>query len=204
MDFGDGRLTKLAYGSYLAASLAYLLIHQNDMAGLVTFDSAVRDYIPPRGSRRHLRAFSTSSGGSRPARQTDVPRVCHHLAETIRSRGMIVLISDLLEDEDRVLHALQHFHHMKHDVIVFHVLDGSELELRTKSSPTSATSSRAGTSPSIPPCSARNTASGCRRTARPCAKAASAAVPSYHLVRTSQPLESVLAEFLRFRMRRSR
>ncbi len=204
MDFGDGRLTKLAYGSYLAASLAYLLIHQNDMAGLVTFDSAVRDYIPPRGSRRHLRGILNVLGGITPGPATDVPRVCHHLAETIRSRGMIVLISDLLEDEERVLHALQHFHHMKHDVIVFHILDGSELELPYEEL-ANFRDLESGRYLAVDPAVFRQeyrqrVQTYCQALREGCFRGRT----EYHLVRTSQPLESVLAEFLRFRMRRSR
>ena len=111
MDFGDGPLTKLEYASYLSATLAYTLIHQNDMAGLVTFDSQVRAYIPPRGSRQHLRLMLHTLGNLKPGPATNIPNVCHHLAETIKTRGMIILISDLLDDTEKVIQALQHFQH---------------------------------------------------------------------------------------------
>src|SRR5206468_191603 len=79
--------------------------------------------------RTHLRQILHALSTVKPGPETDVPTVCHRLAERIKSRGMIVLISDLLDDPAKVLHALQNFQHKKHDVVVFHVLDDAEIDL---------------------------------------------------------------------------
>lgn len=110
-------------------------MQQNDMAGLVTFDDRIRHYIPPRGSRAHLRQILRALGTVTPGPATDVARVCHDLAETIKARGMVILISDMLDDTpgagvDEAIHALRHFQHKKHDVIVFHVLSAARRGLR--------------------------------------------------------------------------
>lgn len=204
MDFGEGRLTKLEYGSCLAATLAYLLIHQNDMAGLVTFDRAIRQYLPPRGSRAHLRQLLHVLDQVEAGPVTNVAQVCHSLAETIKARGMIVLISDLLDDEDAILHALRHFQHKKHDVIVFHVLDDSELNLPYQEL-ANFVDVESGARVAVDPSSFRDTYrqrlnAFCTKLREGCRKSN----VEYRFTSTSQPLEKVLSEFIAFRLRRSR
>ncbi len=125
-------LTKLEYSSYLAASLSYLMLRQQDAVGLMTFDEKVRAYIPPRATINHVNLIlkeleKTESGG-----KTEVSSTFHQLAEKIKRRGLIVLISDLFDDPDKVLDGLRHFRHRKHEVIVFHVLDRYEREFPYK------------------------------------------------------------------------
>jgi len=204
MDFGEGKMTKLTYSSYLAASLAYLLIHQNDMAGLVSFDRDVRTYIPPRGSRSHLRMILHALGTVEPGPQTDVPRVCHRLADTIKTRGMVILISDLLDDVAAVLHSLRHFQHRKHDVIVFHVMDDAELDLPYREL-ANFRDVESGRRLAVDPGTFRKTyqqrvGDFCDELRRGC----QATNVDYNLIRTSTPLESVLANYVTFRARRSR
>ena len=204
MDFGDGKWTKLNYGSTLAATLAYILVHQHDMAGLVTFDRAVRDYLPPGGSRAHLRTMLHVLGKVSPGPTTDTARVCHHLAETIKARGMIVLISDLLDDEDEVLNALRHFQHKKHDVAVFHVLDRAELELPYEEL-SNFVEIESGRRVAADPGTFR--AEYQSRVAAFCAKLREGCHQTnidYHLVPTTKPIETTLVDFLMFRARRSR
>jgi len=211
MDYGTGKLTKLQYGSYLAATLVYLLMQQNDMAGLVTFDESIRHYIPPRGSRAHMRSILQALGTVKPGPATNVARVCHDLAETIKARGMIILISDMLDGgtgngngTGDAVHALRHFQHRKHDVIVFHVMDDSELDL-----PFDELSNfrdlESGQRLAVDPSTFRKVyrqrvqsfVDGMRQE---CVKSNI----DYKLVRTSMPIEAVLTEYLHFRARRSR
>ena len=204
MDFGEGKLTKLEYGSYLSATLAYLLIHQNDMAGFVNFDSQVRTYIPPRGSRQHLRLIMHALGTIKPGPATNVPAVCHHLANTIKSRGMIILISDLLDDTEKVMHALRHFQHQKHDVIVFHTMDDSELDLPYQEL-ANFRELETGTRVAVDPASFRSVYKGrvnsfCNELREACLKSN----VDYNLIRTSQPIETVLSTYFTFRARRAR
>jgi uncharacterized protein (DUF58 family) len=204
MEFGEGRLTKLAYGSYVAASLAYLLIHQNDMAGLVTFDSEVRNYLPARGGRTHLRQILHALSTVAPGPETDVPAVCHRLAGRISSRGMIVVISDLLDDPARVLLALQDFQHKKHDVVVFHVMDDAEIDLPYEEV-ANFRDVESGRRLAVDPGSFRKTyAARVGEFLRELREGCQHSNVDYHLCRTSQPIEVTLGQYLAFRAGRSR
>jgi uncharacterized protein (DUF58 family) len=125
----EGRISKLHYGKLLAAALSYLLLKQNDAVALATFDDRPRTIIPPRSSRKQLNhllnVLHNAEGGAR----TDVGAVLDRIAEMTWRRGLIVIISDLIDDPDRVLTGLKHFRHRQHDVLVFHVLDPREIDL---------------------------------------------------------------------------
>src|SRR5919202_4036857 len=127
MAFQSGELSKLEYGSYLAAALAYLMLHQNDAVGLVLFDDAVREYLPPRARKTQFRRILEVLDHSHSKQDTDVGAVLHDVAERIHRRGLVVVISDLIDDVTKVANGLQHFRHNGHEVIVFHVLDDAEL-----------------------------------------------------------------------------
>jgi uncharacterized protein (DUF58 family) len=123
----EGPLTKLEYGSFLAASLAYVMAMQHDAVGLITHDTAVRSHLPPRQGPRHLQALLEKLEETTPGGETSLSATFHELAETIRRRALVVVISDLLDEPSALLEALQHFRHKKHEVIVFQVLDPAEL-----------------------------------------------------------------------------
>lgn len=131
MDFaGDaGRVSKFRYASMLAAGLAYLLIHQQDAVGLVTFDEKIRLVLPARSVRRHLYDLLTAIEQQRPGGLTDVGATLHRAAEMVKRRGLVILISDLLDEPEHVLAGLKHFRHRGHEVLVFHVLDPLERDL---------------------------------------------------------------------------
>jgi uncharacterized protein (DUF58 family) len=127
MAFQSGEWSKLAYGSYLAAALAYLMLHQNDAVGLVLFDSEMRQYLPPKARPTQFRRVLELLDHSYSKEDTDVGTVLHEVAERIHRRGLVVVISDLIDDEARIANGLQHFRHNNHEVIVFHVMDEAEL-----------------------------------------------------------------------------
>lgn len=130
MNYGsEGSLTKFEYGCYLAAVLAYLLIRQRDSVGLVLFDDKVRLRMPARSSPMHLNELLKQLEACQPGSPTRVAGIFHSLAETFKRRCLIIIISDLYDDPEAVLRALHHFRHKKHEVILYHVLDKSELEL---------------------------------------------------------------------------
>ena len=124
--FDGSGISKLQYGCYLAASLTYLMLKQRDSVGLATFDQQIRDYIPPRGTPTHLQAIISILESITAGAETDVATVLHDLAKRIVRRGLVIVISDLLDQPTKVLSALKHFRHRKHEVIVFHVLDSAE------------------------------------------------------------------------------
>jgi len=128
MDFTTNAMTRLDYGASLAAALALLMLRQGDQVGLVTFDSEVRHFIPPRGNARHFGAVIGALETLKPGRDTDIAAVLHGIAERIRRRSLVIVISDFFDDVERVLRGLQHFRHRRHEVVVLHVLDDAELE----------------------------------------------------------------------------
>ena len=128
MGFGTGEVSKLDYASYLTAALSYLMIQQRDAVGLVTFDSQVRRLLPPRSRPTQLRAILEELENLEPGEGSDISRTFHELAENIKRRSLIIILSDLLDKPDNVLPALQHFRHKKHEVLIFHILDRQELE----------------------------------------------------------------------------
>jgi uncharacterized protein (DUF58 family) len=127
MGYSSDGLTKLEYGSYLAASLAYLMLKQQDSVGLLIFDTKLRKYIPPRSVKRHLHVLLRELSDLGAAAETDLGESLHELAQRVKRRGLIILISDLLDDEEKVVRGLKLFRHRKHEVIVFHVLDPYEV-----------------------------------------------------------------------------
>jgi uncharacterized protein (DUF58 family) len=120
-------LTKFEYGICLAAALGYLMIHQQDPVGLVTFDTAIRTFLPPRSKRTQLGTMLAVLANLKPSGRTDVGHCLHHLASMIKSRSLIMLFSDLLTDPEPVRQSLHHLRHRGNDVIVFHILDEAEV-----------------------------------------------------------------------------
>ena len=127
MAFRSGKLSKLQWGSYLAAALTHLLLRQNDAVGLVLFDNAVRTYLPPKARPTQFRRVLDLLEPEPAANDTDVGAVLHDVAERVRKRGLVIVISDLIDDVEKVASGLQHFRHNGHEVIVFQVLDDAEL-----------------------------------------------------------------------------
>jgi uncharacterized protein (DUF58 family) len=127
MGYSSDGITKMEYGCYLAASLAYLMLKQQDSVGLLVFDTRLRRYIPPRSVKKHLHVILKELSAVGAAEETDLGHSLHELAGRVKRRGLIILISDLLDDPDRVIRGLKLFRHRKHEVIVFHVLDPYEI-----------------------------------------------------------------------------
>ncbi|MBI2192596.1 MAG: DUF58 domain-containing protein [Planctomycetes bacterium] len=128
MGFGSGPVTKLQYACYLTAALTYLMIRQRDGVGLVIFDSDIRRLLPPKSRPTQLRAILDELQGLEPGEPSNLSRSFHHLAENLKRRGLILVLSDLLDNPEEVMPALQHFRHNKHELIVFHILDPRELD----------------------------------------------------------------------------
>jgi uncharacterized protein (DUF58 family) len=128
MGFSSGEVSKFDYSRYLAAALSYLMIRQQDSVGVLLFDSEIRRFIPPRSAGQHLHVILTELEKAEPASTTNLAVTLHRLAERVKRRGLVVLMSDLFDDQDEVLNALRHFRHRRNEVVVFHVLDRMERE----------------------------------------------------------------------------
>ena len=122
----SGGWSKFEYAAALAASLAYLLIDQQDSAGLLTFDNEVRQSLPAGTGKAQLSNFVTILEQTEPARRTDVKILFHRLAAELRKRSMVILISDLLADPDDVASGIEHICYAGHELIVLHVMDDDE------------------------------------------------------------------------------
>ena len=129
MTYKSKKMTKLEYAQILAASLGYLMLKQQDAVGLTLFDDRIRVNIPARSKRSHLNIILSQMQNIIAGPETTIAPILHKTAEAIKKRGLIILISDLFDDPDKVLSGLQHFRYKGHEVIVFHVLDPQELTL---------------------------------------------------------------------------
>jgi uncharacterized protein (DUF58 family) len=119
-------LTKFEYAICLAAALGYLMIHQQDPVGLVTFDTRIQTSLPPRSKRTQLGTILAVLANLKPSGQTDVAHCLHQLAAMVRSRSLVLLFSDLLTDPQPVLQGLHHLRHRGNEIILFHILDEAE------------------------------------------------------------------------------
>ena len=129
MNYASGKgLTKLEYGCFLAATLAFLMARQQDSVGLVAFDHEIRLHMPPAGSPAHVNEMCKRLERIQANGVTHLAKPLHDLAEMVKRRGLIIVISDLYDDESEVIRALRHFRHKKHGVILFHIFDAAELE----------------------------------------------------------------------------
>jgi uncharacterized protein (DUF58 family) len=120
-------LTKFEYGICLAAALGYLMIHQQDPVGLVTFDTAVRASLPPRSKRTQLGSMLAVLANLKPTGKTDVAGCLHQLAAMIRSKSLVMVFSDLLTEPAPVIESLHHLRHRGNEIILFHILDEAEV-----------------------------------------------------------------------------
>jgi uncharacterized protein (DUF58 family) len=124
--------SKFDYGVRLAAALAYLMLHQQDSVGLLLFADKILKLIPPRSAPSQLRFILRELDHAKVQGTTSIGECLSRLAEGVRRRGLIILISDLMDDPATVLTGLKHFRHRKHEVILFHLLDPAETDFPFK------------------------------------------------------------------------
>jgi len=129
MDYSSNGISKFAYGCILTASLAYLILKQQDAAGLVTFSNRIESFIPPRARRGYLMEILHALEGQTPSGETALGKILQEIAGKINRRGLVILISDLLDEPEDILEGLRLFRFKGSDVIVFHLLDAAELDL---------------------------------------------------------------------------
>jgi uncharacterized protein (DUF58 family) len=128
MGFRSGKLSKLEYACHAAAALAFLMIKQRDAVGLATFADELRAFYRASSRRSQLNLILTALDDARAEGGTNLAANLHKLADRLHRRGLIILLSDLLDEPQEVVTALQHFRHKKHEVLLFHVLDRAETQ----------------------------------------------------------------------------
>jgi len=126
-EVNGARVSKFEQARYLAAALSYLLVRQQDAAGLVTFDTDIRAYHRAAAKQSQIHQILTELHATEPGGETDLAPILHEVAERIPRRGLVILISDLFDDPEEILEALHHFHYRNHELIVFHTMAEEEL-----------------------------------------------------------------------------
>ena len=128
MTFGSGKLTKLEYAKYMAASLAYLIVDQRDSAGVGIFDGKLRQYVEPKSTLSILADISREMEKVDPQPRTAIAEILHEFAGRMSRRGMVMVFSDLLDNTDDFIKGINHLRFRGHNVTVFHILDPQEIE----------------------------------------------------------------------------
>ncbi len=195
MAYGNGETNKFDYSASLAASLAYLAIRQQDATGLFTFDAKIRDVLPAKSNRFQLNRILQSLLTVGAEGRTDLPRVAKEVTQTIARRGLVCIISDLL-GIDELVEGLRVLRSRNHDVALFHVLHDDELDFNFSG----ATRFEGLESVDFLNCNPRALREGyleamnefLDKTKKACGRLSI----DYMLVRTSDPLDAVLAKFL--------
>ncbi len=124
----DAPMSKLEYARTMAASLAHLVLQQQDSVGLVTFDREIRNITKASSNPSHLRPLLHEMQETSAEEKTALGPIFHDLAERFKRRCIVIVISDLFDDVHEILAGLKHFRHRRHEAIVLHVLDPAELD----------------------------------------------------------------------------
>ena len=128
MGFSSSNLSKLDYAKILSASLSYLMLKQKDATGLILFADKILRKLQPRSVSTYLNTIQSTLADARPQDQTNIASVLNEMAEKIQRRSFIIIISDLLDDPQKVLEGIRHLRYNNHEVLVLQVLDRQEME----------------------------------------------------------------------------
>lgn len=198
MAYGDGETNKFDYSASLAACLGYLALRQQDATGLFTFDTKVRDILPAKSNRQQLTRMLQLLEGVGAEGRTDLPKVAKEVTQAIARRGLIVIVTDLLGIDEWV-DGLRVMRSRGHDVVLFHVLHDDELDFNFSG----ATRFEGLEQADFLNCNPRALREGYLEALNAflddTRKACGRLSIDYMLVRTSDPLDAVLAKFLAVR-----
>lgn len=132
MTYGSGKISKLEYAKYMAASLAYLITDQGDSVGAAVFDGEIQAILPPKSRKGIINDISRAFERAESKPRTNVGAVLGNFAHRMARRGVVVLFSDMLDSTDEFVKGINHLRFRGHNVIVFHILDPFELEFPFK------------------------------------------------------------------------
>ena len=204
MGYKSGAYSKFEYARTAAATIAYFLSTQRDAVGLVTFEDRITEYLPPRYRPGHLRRLMAVLEREPTGRATNLAEPLEQIAATVRKRGLIVLISDLLAPTEALRTRLGYLRSRGHDVVVLRILDPAEVNFEF-ATPAMFHDVESGRELYIDPAAAR--AEYLRRFQAHAAQIERSCVDlgvEYEMITTDRPLELVLFDLLKLRMRRGR
>jgi uncharacterized protein (DUF58 family) len=201
MGYGSRGLTKFEYGQCLAASLAYLMNRQRDGIGLTAFDEGIVGMLPASARPGHLRAMLLTLDRLKLGQRTNVSKPMHQLASSLSKRGMVVLISDLLDEPERVIRGLKHFQFRGTEVIVFHLLDPDEVEFPFERATRFEDMESGAEVMAVPAVVRRHYVEAMQDLIDRYKRELGSAGIDYHLLTTAEPLELALMQYLATRER---
>ncbi len=196
MGFGSGGMTKIEYAKTLASALAYFITRQRDAVGLITFDEKVNEYIPALCRQPHLIRILRTLAGLQASAKTDIVKPLSDLATNLNRKSMVILISDLLDDEEQTIKTLQRLRAMGNDVIVFHVLDEAELLFNFQEATEFIDSETSDTFITTPPAVRDSYIENLNKYLDYCKKKCQSSGVDYCLLNTSQPLDTALYSYI--------
>jgi uncharacterized protein (DUF58 family) len=126
---GSGAMCKIEYACYLAASILYVMIQQSDTSSLITFDSQIRSYHEPTGTFTRLKPMLLDLENLKPGKAGDIEAILHDTAELIKGRALVMIISDFLQEPEKIIRGINHLYHDGKDVTLFHLMDPTELNM---------------------------------------------------------------------------
>jgi uncharacterized protein (DUF58 family) len=195
--------SKFQYAQYIAASLAYLMLHQRDAVGLGTHDNRLRRLLAPRSTSKHLLTLLRALEETQPGGETAMAPLWHQLAGQFKQRGLVIILSDCFEQVGPLLRALQHFRHRRHEVIVFHILAPEEIEFPFKRMTQFRNLEVSGHRLLVDPQRLRKEyQENFQRFCQELRDAAGRAQVDYHQMRTDEPVDRALGIYLSKRQRR--
>jgi uncharacterized protein (DUF58 family) len=204
MAFRGKAISKFQYAQFLAASLAYLMLHQRDAVGLVIHDHRVRTLLPPRSTSKQLLQILHTLEKTTPGGEARLAPIWDRLAGQLRARGMLLIFSDCFDQVNQLIHALRHLRHRRHEILLFHILAPEEIEFPFTKRTQFRHLEIADTFRQIDPAAVRtaylkNLATFCRTLRM---QAANLQI-DYHLMRTDEPVDRALGAYLMKRLVRS-
>ena len=203
MAFRGSGPSKFEYAQYIAASLSYLMLHQLDAVGLVTHDTQVRTLIPPRANSKHLLRVLQTLEQTKPGGETALAPLWDRLAEQVRQRGLVIILSDCFGEIAPLQKALLHFRHRRHEVMLFHVLAPEEIEFPFKKWTQFRNLEVSGNRLLVDPQQLRkHYRENFDRFCKELRSAAGHAQVDYHLIRTDEPVDRALGIYLTKRQER--
>ncbi len=203
MAYKGAHPSKFEYTQYIAASLAYLMLHQRDAVGMALHDTKVRAVIPPKANAKHLLKILNLLQGTQPGGETSMAPLWHTMAEQMKRRGMVVIISDCFDNLPSLMRAIQHFRFRRHEVLLFHVLAPEEIDFPFRKWTQFRNLEVAGHKLLVDPQRLRkeyqkNFETFCKDLRDQAGKAQ----VDYHMLRTDQPVERALGIYLTARQSR--
>ena len=194
--------SKFDYARYVAASLAYLMLHQRDAVGLSLVDTKVRHFLKPKANSKHLLQVIRTLEEAKPEGETSLAPLWHQVAEQVRQRGQVIILSDCFDQVPALLKALQHLRHRKHEVILLHVLAPDEMEFPFRKWTQFRNLEVLGHKLLVDPQRLKKEyLANFQRFCTELRQACNRCMVDYHLMRTDQPVERALGIYLSRRQR---